>query len=85
MKNSCEPLLSRLSEIKDLRRAEGKLYELPHVLLFTILAIVSGANSYRGVRTFMKMLRWMALAVQELGGLKRESRRLSFPGYAASC
>ena len=30
-------------------------------------------------------LRWMALAVQELGGLKRESRRLSFPGYAASC
>ncbi len=30
-------------------------------------------------------LRWMALAVQESGGLKREFRRLNFPGYAASC
>ena len=30
-------------------------------------------------------MRWMALAVQESGGLKRESRRLSFPSYAASC
>jgi len=57
MKNSCEPLLSRLSEITDPRRAEGKLYPLPHVLLFAILSIVSGANSYRGVRTFMKMHR----------------------------
>ena len=40
-------------------------------------------------KTLAKMgalpVRWMALAVQELGGLKRESRRLSFPGYAASC
>lgn len=57
MKNACEPLISRLSEITDPRRAEGKLYQLPHVLLFTILAIVSGANSYRGVRTFMKIHR----------------------------
>jgi len=51
---SIETLLTMLSEIPDPRRAEGKLYRLPHVLLFTILAIVSGANSYRSVRTFMK-------------------------------
>jgi len=57
MKNVCETLLSRLSRITDPRRAEGKLYKLPHVLLFTILAIVSGANSYRSVRTFMKVHR----------------------------
>ena len=31
-----------------------------------------------------KGLRWMALAGQESDGLKVESRRLSFPGYAAS-
>jgi len=54
---SVEPFLLLLSEIRDPRRAEGKLYKLPHVLLFTILAIVSGANSYRGIRTFMKMHR----------------------------
>jgi hypothetical protein len=27
---------------------------LPYVLLFSILAIVTGANSYRGIRTFIK-------------------------------
>ena len=27
--------------------AEGKLYQLPYILLFSILAIVTGANSYR--------------------------------------
>src|ERR1700721_2151359 len=46
--------LSHLATIPDPRRAEGKLYQLPHVLLFAILAIVTGANSYRGIRTFIK-------------------------------
>jgi DDE family transposase len=50
-------VLSRLATIPDPRRAEGKLYQLPHVLLFSILAIVSGANSYRGIRTFIKVHR----------------------------
>ncbi len=43
------PLLDVLSDVPDARRAEGKLYKLPHVLLFSILAIVAGCNSYRGV------------------------------------
>jgi hypothetical protein len=50
---SFERLLALLSTIPDPRRAEGKLYQLPHVLLFSIFAIVSGANSYRGIRTFV--------------------------------
>jgi DDE family transposase len=54
---SFEHFLSLLAGIPDPRRAEGKLYHLPHVLLFSILAIVSGANSYRGVRTFIKVHR----------------------------
>jgi hypothetical protein len=33
-----------LIEIEDPRRAEGKLYRPPHVVLFAILAIVAGAN-----------------------------------------
>ncbi len=43
------PLLDVLADVPDPRRAEGKLYKLPHVLLFSILAIVAGCNSYRGV------------------------------------
>jgi hypothetical protein len=54
---SFERFLSHLATIPDPRRAEGKLYQLPHVLLFYILAIVSGANSYRGIRTFIKVHR----------------------------
>jgi hypothetical protein len=47
------PLLGLLEEVPDRRRAEGKMYRLPHVLLFSILAIVSGGNSYRSVTTFI--------------------------------
>ena len=51
------PLLELLADIPDPRRAEGKLYKLPHVLLFSILAIVCGSNSYRGVVTFIDVHR----------------------------
>ena len=54
---SFERFLSCLATIPDPRRAEGKLYQLPHVLLFSIFAIVSGANSYRGIRTFIMVHR----------------------------
>jgi hypothetical protein len=54
---SFEPLLSLLATIPDPRRAEGKLYQLPHVLLFSIFAMVSGANSYRGIRTYVEVHR----------------------------
>src|SRR3982750_843967 len=47
------PFLTLLAEIEDPRRAEGKLYRLPHVMLFAIMAIVAGANSYRTVHTFI--------------------------------
>jgi len=46
-------LLDLLADVPDPRRAEGKLYKLPHVLLFSILAIVAGCNSYRGIVTFI--------------------------------
>ncbi|HEY6269148.1 MAG TPA: ISAs1 family transposase [Candidatus Acidoferrum sp.] len=51
---SFDRFLSHLGTIPDPRRAEGKLYKLPHVLLFAILAIVTGADSYRGIHTFIK-------------------------------
>jgi len=51
------PLLGLLEEVPDHRRAEGKVYQLAYVLLFSILAIVSGGNSYRSIVTFIEMHR----------------------------
>jgi DDE_Tnp_1-associated len=51
------PLLGMLTEIPDPRRGQGQLYKLPHVLLFCILAIVTGCNSYRGIVTFIDVHR----------------------------
>jgi len=46
-------LKSFLYKIKDHRRKQGRRYELGHILLFTILAILSGADSYRKVQKFI--------------------------------
>ncbi len=46
-----------MAEVPDPRRAEGKLYQLPHLLLFSILANVTGCNSYRGIVTFIEVHR----------------------------
>ncbi len=54
---SFDRLIGLLSEIPDLRRREGKLYQLPHVLLFSILAVVTGGNSYRSIETFITVHR----------------------------
>jgi hypothetical protein len=60
------PLLDVLVDVPDPRRAQGQLYKLPHVLLFAILAIVSGCNSYRGVVTFIAVHRRRLNAVFDL-------------------
>ena len=46
-------LQSFLFKITDHRRKQGRRYELGHILLFTILAILSGADSYRKVQKFI--------------------------------
>jgi hypothetical protein len=50
---SFTPLVTLLAEIEDPRRAEGKMYRLADVVLFAILAIVAGANSYRTIHSFI--------------------------------
>ena len=47
-------LLDYLYEIPDARRGQGKMFELPHLLFFSILAIASGANSYRKIVIFIE-------------------------------
>ena len=43
------PLLSALEQIPDPRRAQGRRYPLPHLLLLSVLAVLAGATSYRGI------------------------------------
>ncbi len=51
------PLLAALEPIPDPRRAQGKRYPLPHLLLFSVLAVLAGATSYRGIITFLSVHR----------------------------
>ncbi len=46
--------LELLSQIPDPRRAQGKKWQLGPALLATILAILSGATSYRRVHCFIE-------------------------------
>lgn len=46
-------LIKILSDVEDGRRRQGLRYELVHVLVFSIFAVLSGANSYRSIHTFI--------------------------------
>src|SRR3954452_5271527 len=46
-------LLTCRATIPDRRRAEGKIYGQAGVILFSILAMVSGARSYRQIHTLI--------------------------------
>src|SRR5947209_19225625 len=46
-------LLTCLTAIPDRRRAEGKMYGQAGVILFSILAMLSGARSYRQIHTLI--------------------------------
>jgi hypothetical protein len=71
------PFIDLLAETEDPRRAEGKLYRLPQVVLFAILAIVAGANSYRTIHSLIDVhLGKLRDAFgRESGGKHRPTRR----------
>ena len=50
-------LLEILRSIPDRRRAEGKRFDLATVLLYAILGMVAGANSYRQMHEFIHVHR----------------------------
>ncbi len=50
-------LLEILCLIPDHRRAEGKRFDLATVLLYAILSMVAGANSYRQMHEFIRIHR----------------------------
>lgn len=47
-------LQSFLFKIKDHRRKQGRRYELGYILMFTIFAILSGADSYRKTAAYIE-------------------------------
>ncbi len=51
------PLLAAPERIPDPRRAQGRRYPLPHLLLFAVLAVLAGATSYRGIITSLSVHR----------------------------
>ena len=54
---SFAPLLAALRTVSDPRRAQGQRYTLPHLLLFSVLAVLAGASSYRRIRLFIRVHR----------------------------
>jgi hypothetical protein len=46
-------LLSLFSQLSDPRRGQGRMYPLEPILLFTVLAMLAGAVSYRQVHAFI--------------------------------
>ena len=50
-------LLAALAEVPDPRRAQGQRYSMCHLLLFSVLATLAGATSYRKIVTFIALQR----------------------------
>ena len=47
-------LTELLLKVKDCRRKQGRRYQLNDILLFSIFAVMSGAESYRKIHAFIK-------------------------------
>ncbi|MGB8840603.1 MAG: transposase family protein [Aliidongia sp.] len=47
--------MSLFRQIPDPRRNQGKMYPLAPILLFTVLAMLAGARSYRQVHAFIRI------------------------------
>ena len=73
-------LLDALSEVPDPRRAEGKRYPLAPLLLFTVLALLSGATSYRHIICFLEQRR---IVLNALFGCHPEASAVA--QHAAHC
>ena len=50
-------LLAALAEVPDPRRAQGRRCGMRHLLLFSVLAVLTGATSYKKIIAFMALQR----------------------------
>jgi len=56
-------LLAALAEVPDPRRAQGQRYSMRHLLLFSVLAVLTGATSYQKIVAFIALQRGRLNAV----------------------
>lgn len=47
-------LLDHLKTIQDPRKARGKRYDIPHLVLYSVYAVLSGAKGYTGIEQYIK-------------------------------
>ena len=47
-------MLTFLDELKDHRRLQGQRYKLKHIVLFSIMGILSNSKSYRDISRYIK-------------------------------
>ncbi len=47
-------LSEKLRKIADHRRGQGRMYDLHYILLYSIMAALAGASSYRQIHTFIQ-------------------------------
>lgn len=66
-------LLNFLNQIQDQRRPQGKQYQLGYILFFSILAVLCGANSYRGIGRFMEVHFFKLDEMFDMGWVKAPS------------
>lgn len=90
-------LLETLREVKDVRRGQGRRYGLAEVLFASILALLSGARSYRQIHSFidsrLETLRSFGISWKRppsytglrhiLQGVSREGLEAAFRKYSA--
>jgi len=48
-------LLAALAEVPDPRRAQGQRYSMIHLLLFSVLVVLTGATSYQKIIAFIAL------------------------------
>ena len=48
-------LLNFIDKIEDTRRSQGRQYQLRYILLFSVFAVICGANSYKTISKFIEV------------------------------
>jgi hypothetical protein len=63
-------LLNYLNQIVDKRKGQGKQYHLGYILFFSLLAVLSGADSYPKIAAFIDAKFWQFDEIFNMGWVK---------------
>ena len=63
-------ILNYLNKVEDKRKGQGKQYHLGYVLFFSLLAVLSGADSYPKIAAFIDDKFWQFDEIFKMGWVK---------------